>query len=913
MPFLPPLGISLVLSMAAIAAAQSNSRSESSQAPVLESARSESVLISSGASPILGRAPAIGILNSPVRSAPGSRQAGGGAWLGAANGALDCYTTDDGVCDSAQGWKNGANLLWMKGFEAIGGSDTIVEISTLFGFPGGNLAPNRPTRLAIWDDPTNDYDPADAVLLWETTTTSANENTFLFTSYTVPGIAVNGVFFVGVAVAQPAQDFAAPVDRDSENFGRCWHVANFSGPLNFNNIPSNAQVFIPGGNWMLRAEGLNSCGGPAPACYGVDDTTCENGAALINGGESAWLMGFEAAAGGDTVTEISTKYGFPGGNLGTGLPGRLAIWDDPTNDYDPADAVLLWETNTVSANENTDIFNSTVVPNVGVSGVFFVGASLVGAPGEIPAPLDTSPPYFPGRAWFVGNEAGALDMTNLVANSTGPIGFSARGDFAIRANTCSGVANDCYIRDDSSSETAFGLTNGGESAWIMGFEAVGGSDTITEISTAYGTPGGPPMTPGLPGRLAIWDDPTNDFDPSDAVLLWDTAVIGAYENTNFLNPTAVPNIEVNGVFFIGASLDDIPGEFPIPVDETLPRLSGRSFLVWSNLGPGTLDINNLANNNGLFGFGAVGDFLLRATGVACDCNGNGVLDADDIASGTSVDCNSDGVPDECQEDCNGNGVLDSCDLAAGTSQDCNSNGIPDECDTDCNGNGIPDDCETFTDCNANGIPDECELAGNDCNGNGVPDECDTDCNANGIPDDCETFTDCNSNGIPDECELTGNDCNADGIPDDCQLAGNDQNGNGILDDCEVGTDGTSSGGPPRFHAVLYPGSSGFQGLRSAGGSPGGSVVFVGSRVPVGAGASNLAGSFVLGSAVADRSGGASLTVPRDLLGGEWPLFVRAFDVETMTCLSIEPQGSTRPNAGNAPALEEAGSGDSSLR
>jgi hypothetical protein len=54
-------------------------------------------------------------------------------------------------------------------------------------------------------------------------------------------------------------------------------------------------------------------------------------------------------------------------------------------------------------------------------------------------------------------------------------------------------------------------------------------------------------------------------------------------------------------------------------------------------------------------------------GLLEDCNGNGVPDAQDIASGASQDCNGNGVPDEC-------------DIADGTSQDCNDNGIPDECE-----------------------------------------------------------------------------------------------------------------------------------------------------------------------------------------------------------------------------------------
>lgn len=126
-------------------------------------------------------------------------------------------------------------------------------------------------------------------------------------------------------------------------------------------------------------------------------------------------------------------------------------------------------------------------------------------------------------------------------------------------------------------------------------------------------------------------------------------------------------------------------------------------------------------------FGACGPAMtsnaatLTVTSGLCDCNGNGVDDATDIAAGTSADCNDNGVPDECDltsglgYDCNSNGTLDQCDIAVGAALDCNSNGVPDECDVA---------AMSSADCNADGIPDDCQLAGNDCNHNGAPDECD---------------------------------------------------------------------------------------------------------------------------------------------------------------------------------------------
>ncbi len=192
--------------------------------------------------------------------------------------------------------------------------------------------------------------------------------------------------------------------------------------------------------------------------------------------------------------------------------------------------------------------------------------------------------------------------------------------------------------------------------------------------------------------------------------------------------------------------------------------------------------------------------VIHAGAAVWDCNTNGVLDEEDIASGESSDCNGNQLPDECEPDCNENGVADGCDIDAGTSLDCSGNGIPDECEPDCNGNGVPDSCDiadgVSQDCDGegNGIPDECE---NDCDGNGVADSCDVargapDCNRNGIPDICEPGgdADCNDNDTADLCDIfigRSRDCNENAVPDECDVASGsseDCTGNGVPDECE---------------------------------------------------------------------------------------------------------------------------------
>ncbi|MBL9120834.1 MAG: hypothetical protein JNL80_13065 [Phycisphaerae bacterium] len=193
--------------------------------------------------------------------------------------------------------------------------------------------------------------------------------------------------------------------------------------------------------------------------------------------------------------------------------------------------------------------------------------------------------------------------------------------------------------------------------------------------------------------------------------------------------------------------------------------------------------------------------------VPVDCNGNGIGDADDIATGTSQDCNANNVPDECDlangfTDCNGNGSLDVCESGGSPTNDCNRNGLPDVCDLvsgqsgDLDHNSIPDECDP--DCNVNGFADGYDIqqgSSADCDEDGVPDECQImdnpqlDCNGNGTLDGCEEASlptlDCNGNGTLDICDIadgTSGDIDGNWVPDECDP---DCNGNGIIDGYDV--------------------------------------------------------------------------------------------------------------------------------
>lgn len=100
----------------------------------------------------------------------------------------------------------------------------------------------------------------------------------------------------------------------------------------------------------------------------------------------------------------------------------------------------------------------------------------------------------------------------------------------------------------------------------------------------------------------------------------------------------------------------------------VPMFLASAFKVVSGIhGPGSAVHDGLRSlvMNGALGSASIAAH--RFLDELRDCNGNGVHDADDIASGASHDCNHNGVPDEC-------------DTATGVSPDTDQNLTPDECD-----------------------------------------------------------------------------------------------------------------------------------------------------------------------------------------------------------------------------------------
>jgi hypothetical protein len=124
------------------------------------------------------------------------------------------------------------------------------------------------------------------------------------------------------------------------------------------------------------------------------------------------------------------------------------------------------------------------------------------------------------------------------------------------------------------------------------------------------------MSNGGPSRLFIYEDPDDDGNPDDAVLLVETTTTVVNANLSLFSSVSITPTQVSGGFFIAALCQNhLPGEFPAPLDQTASM--GKSWIVAASPA-GSFNVNMLTNNvipPGIIdGFGFPGNWMLRAAG-----------------------------------------------------------------------------------------------------------------------------------------------------------------------------------------------------------------------------------------------------------------------------------------------------------
>lgn len=178
----------------------------------------------------------------------------------------------------------------------------------------------------------------------------------------------------------------------------------------------------------FAASGASRMDEPAPyapedAIYQLDDGSTENSIGLTNGGDIMWINAFQVVEGAGAITEISSVWGSTGGSgqPPEGAPARFLVYEDPNDDGDPSDAVLLTEVETTVQAPGTDTFTTEAIAPTSVEGTFFIAALFQNqAPNTFPAPLDQSSGS-QGASWVVGNTVqGGFNVDDLAANDVPP-------------------------------------------------------------------------------------------------------------------------------------------------------------------------------------------------------------------------------------------------------------------------------------------------------------------------------------------------------------------------------------------------------------------------------------------------------------------------------------------------------------
>ncbi|HRX86252.1 MAG TPA: hypothetical protein P5572_14625 [Phycisphaerae bacterium] len=285
---------------------------------------------------------------------------------------------------------------------------------------------------------------------------------------------------------------------------------------------------------------------------------------------------------------------------------------------------------------------------------------------------------------------------------------------------------------------------------VNGYQRVSfnqGMGTIDQGSSGSGiwTDGATPANQLLFGDLSFGFGPTNCDDPSNPVYY------GRFEqyyiNLQFLlaegsddtleeNDSCAAAVPLGSVTYnnlVVKSLDEDWYELDVGSGDTLTvnaqftHANGNINLeLYDACGGNIVATASSSTNNEQLSYlnsGAPHAYFLRVF-LASDTRNEYSL----TLTGVAVDCNVNGIDDACETDCG----LPGCNIpGCGQTPDCNNNQNPDSCDiashfsADCNNSGVPDECELAgNDCNADLIPDECQLAGNDCNNNSDPDDCD---------------------------------------------------------------------------------------------------------------------------------------------------------------------------------------------
>ena len=183
--------------------------------------------------------------------------------------ATNQYALDDGVPNSGLTYGIAADYCWFQSFTTVGASDAITSVQVMW--QPGQIPAGTTVHVCVWEDPNDDRDPADAILVRSVAATVPNVTSLSYTTYSLlaPG-TVHGGFFVGAFLTTDGSlGTISLLDYDSGLSGRAWFATdapNFFDPTQLSSsFYNHIEVLGAGihGVFMLRAEGSGS----QPATY----------------------------------------------------------------------------------------------------------------------------------------------------------------------------------------------------------------------------------------------------------------------------------------------------------------------------------------------------------------------------------------------------------------------------------------------------------------------------------------------------------------------------------------------------------------------------------------------------------------------------------------------------------------------
>ena len=171
--------------------------------------------------------------------------------------------------------------------------------------------------------------------------------------------------------------------------------------------------------------------------------------------------------------------------------------------------------------------------------------------------------------------------------------------------------------------------------WINAFEAPEGGDTIRVVRVSFGDIENNDGVPGPTGvTVAVLNDPTDDFDLSDAVLVGTGTGEWVDGAPNEFLEFAVSPSEVSGVFFVAVEMDVLERANPARMDPQSPTAGTQSWLVY-NPESRLDDIGNSKFILRMADSAFVGAWMIRAVSAGdcvADLSGDGALDFFDVSA-----------------------------------------------------------------------------------------------------------------------------------------------------------------------------------------------------------------------------------------------------------------------------------------